>query len=240
MNSILRILTIVAAAVFLAVPALADGVLVFGGTGRLGAETVKQVLAAGHNVTVFARPTSSRERLEGLDVAFVVGDMLNEGEMVAAFKSSQPLIVIDASALYTGGHEEAMGNLIAGAKAAGGVKQIIHHGSVGAGQNMALFPHVDFSRLREILLDKRRAEKLLVESALSYTIIRNGIIENDDTLSSGRARMTEDATALGRITRVDLASVTMDCFEAQQCANKVFHALDDNLPWSPPSAEGAD
>ncbi len=245
-NPILRLSATLAVTLLICVPALADGVLVFGGTGRLGAETVKALIAAKEKVVVFARPTSDRSRLEGLDVSFVVGDMLNREEMIAAFQAVQPRIVIDASALYDAKHEEAVRNIVAGAKTSG-VEQIIHHGSVGAGDNMALFPHIDFANLEtaptsatmvSILLDKGRAEAILVESGLTYTIIRNGLLENDDSKSSGRARMTEDPTALGRITRVDLAAITMECFAAQRCANKIFHALDDNLSPRPP-AEGS-
>jgi uncharacterized protein YbjT (DUF2867 family) len=223
-------------AVFFSGVVSADGVLVFGGTGRLGSETVKQLIGVGEKVVVYARPTSDRSRLENLDVTFVVGDILNEGEVIAAFQQIQPRIVVDASALNAGRHEQAVSNIVAGGKAAG-VEQIIHHGSVGAGDNMKLFPDIDFTNLKAVLLDKGRAEATLIDSGLTYTIIRNGLIEYDDSLSSGRARMTPDRDALGRITRVDLAAVTMNCFAAPKCFNKIFHALDDNLPVGLPQAE---
>lgn len=216
------------------VPVFADGVLVFGGTGRLGAVTVKQLIAAGEKVTVFARPTSDRSRLTGLDVSFVVGDMLNADDVAAAFTTVMPRIVIDASALYNGSHEPAVRNLVAAARAVK-VEQIIHHGSVGAGDNMALFPEIDFTALEATLLDKGRAEDVLINSGLTYTIIRNGLLDPDDSKSTGGARLTQDPAALGRITRVDLAAITMECFAAARCANKIFHALDDNLPVNLPS-----
>jgi uncharacterized protein YbjT (DUF2867 family) len=216
------------------VPAFAEGVLVFGGTGRLGAATVNQLIAAGEKVTVFTRPTSDRGRLAGLDVSFVVGDMLNAEDVAAAFTTVMPRIVIDASALYNGSHEPAVRNIVAAAQAVR-VEQIIHHGSVGAGDNMALFPEIDFTALEATLLDKGRAEDVLINSGLTYTIIRNGLLDSDDSKSTGRARLTPDPAALGRITRVDLAAVTMECFAAARCANKIFHALDDNLPVNLPS-----
>ena len=81
-----------------------------------------------------------------------------------------------------------------------------------------------------MLQDKGRAEAVLVDSGLNYTIIRNGLIEYDDSLSSGKARLTEDDTVLGRITRVDLADVAMECFRAAHCNGKIFHATDDTQP----------
>ena len=44
MTSILRILATIVVALLVSLPAMADGVLVFGGTGRLGSEVVKELL----------------------------------------------------------------------------------------------------------------------------------------------------------------------------------------------------
>lgn len=121
----------------------AEDVLVFGGTGRLGSETVRQLLT---------------------------------------------------SALYSSQHEIAVRHIVAGARPVG-VKRIIHHGSVGAGDNMVLFPQID--------------------SGIQYVIIRNGLLDNNDSKSSGSARLTENVAARGRITRRDLAAVTMRCLESR-------------------------
>jgi uncharacterized protein YbjT (DUF2867 family) len=215
----------------------ADGVLVFGGTGRLGSESVKQIAKTGEKITVFARPTSDRSRLDGLEITFVTGDIYNAEDVAAAFATAKPHIVVDALALYPEGHEASIHNIVAGARLSD-VTQIIHHGSVGAGDNIKLFPDVDFSNLEAILLDKGRAEDALIDSGITYTIIRNGLIESDDSVSTGKARMTEDRTALGRITRRDLAAITMDCFAAPHCSNKIFHALDDNLEVNFPNQDG--
>ncbi len=238
MAKLLRASIFTAISLLVALPVLADGVLVFGGTGRLGAETVKELLAIDEKVTVFARETSDRGRLEGLDVSYVVGDLLDKDSTVAAFEAVQPSVVIDASALYGKSYEEAARNIVAGAKVSG-VDQIILHGSVGAGENMKLFPSISAPELQKVLMDKGRAETVLIESGLTYTIIRNGLIEYDDSLSSGKARITEDQTVLGRITRVDLADVTMQCFRAQHCENKIFHATDDTQPLRLPNENAA-
>ncbi len=57
------------------------GVLVLGGTGQLGSEIAKDLVGAGEDVTVLARPTSNRARLEGVDVTYVIGDMLADADM---------------------------------------------------------------------------------------------------------------------------------------------------------------
>jgi uncharacterized protein YbjT (DUF2867 family) len=236
MTSILRILATTLVIVLISLPAVADGVLVFGGTGRLGSEVVRELLKVDENVIVFARPTSDRVRLEGLDVTYVIGDLLDQDSVIAAFESVQPRIVIDTAALYGSSYAEAARNIVAGAKVAG-VEQIILHGSVGAGDNMKLFPSIQGNGLINVLIDKGHAESALIESGLPYTIIRNGLIEYDDSLSSGNGRITEDRTVLGRITRVDLAAVAMECFDEKQCENKIYHATDDSLPVRLPNQE---
>ncbi|OGW51379.1 MAG: hypothetical protein A2V62_06915 [Nitrospirae bacterium RBG_19FT_COMBO_58_9] len=51
--------------------------VVTGATGVVGANLVRQLLKAGHEVTVFVRETSNLSHLEGLPVTRVVGDILN-------------------------------------------------------------------------------------------------------------------------------------------------------------------
>lgn len=53
-------------------------ILVFGGTGRLGAPIVRLLLQVGEDVTVFARKDSTKERLAGLKVDYVTGDLTDE------------------------------------------------------------------------------------------------------------------------------------------------------------------
>jgi len=236
MTSIWRVLATIALTVLISLPAMADGVLVFGGTGRLGSEVVKELLEVDEKVIVFARPTSDRDRLQGLDVAYVIGDLLDQNSVIAAFESVRPRIVIDTAALYGSSYADAARNIIAGAKAVS-VKQVILHGSVGAGDNMKLFPSIQGEALVNVLIDKGHAESALIESGLPYTIIRNGLIEYDDSLSSGNGRITEDRTVLGRITRVDLAAVSMECFDEKKCENKIYHATDDSLPVRLPGQE---
>jgi uncharacterized protein YbjT (DUF2867 family) len=55
---------------------------VFGGSGQLGSDIVRMLVDAGHEVTVFMRPTSSPERLAGLPVEFVDGDVTVEQDVL--------------------------------------------------------------------------------------------------------------------------------------------------------------
>jgi len=206
------------------------GVLVFGGTGRLGAPIVKQLIASGEKVTVFARPTSDRHRLDGLAVSFVVGDLLSEGDVIAAFSGQPYRVVIDASArrgtqdLF---YATAMAHIVRGA-VDNGVQQIIYHSSVGAGDNMKMFPRADFSGMRDVLLAKGQAERTLVDSGIGYTIIRNGLLQPAGTPATEKARLTDDQSIMSVVTRADLAALTVECVDQPDCMNHIYHAVDDS------------
>jgi uncharacterized protein YbjT (DUF2867 family) len=204
-------------------------VLVFGGTGRLGAPIVRLLIDSGYTVTVFARPTSNRDRLVGVDVAYVTGDLMDADSVVEAVDGKRFRFVIDASARGASRNRfyaTAMRNILTAVNP-DQVRQFILHGSVGAGDNMELFPNVGFERMRDVMLAKGEAETLLKDSGIAYTIIRNGMVLPDGTPATGTALLTEDDGILDTVTRLDLATLTIQCLDKPGCMNKTFHAVDD-------------
>lgn len=227
----LRMLAIPIAVLMLSPASADDQVLVFGGTGRLGAPIVKRLVEAGYPVTVLVRPTSNRERLAGLDVTYLVGDLKDRDGMVAAMAGRQFRFVIDASAKdrgEVGFYNRSMENMLSALKDSQ-VQQFILHGSVGAGDNMKNFPDIPFGRMTATLQAKGEAEDMLRGSGIPYTIIRNGRILPDGTPGTGTAELTQDHTVMANITRADLAALTMQCLGNPDCLNKTFHATDPSL-----------
>jgi uncharacterized protein YbjT (DUF2867 family) len=226
-----RVALLAVSILFLAlVPARADGVLVFGGTGRLGAEIVKQLVnASAKEITVFARPTSDRSRLDGLDVTFLTGDALNEADVEAAIKSNDFRVVINAMAVTPSNpnknfYADGQINISKWAKETG-VKRVILNSAVGAGDSSAAYPDRLRPMFGNILKDKEAAENDLLNSGLEYTIIRNYSIMPESTPITGTAYLTEDRMATGRIGRADLAILNVYCLDGYLCENKIFHAI---------------
>lgn len=210
-------------------------VLVFGGTGQLGSAIVRELVGAGHPVAVFVRPSSDRSRLDGLAVSYVTGDILDAAQVMAAFDGKDIRTVVDATARGSADDEfypTAMAHIIAGAKA-GGVKQIILEGSVGAGDNVKQFPQANFGRMRSTLAAKGRAEQLLIDSGIGYTIIRNGILLSADLPPTRSARLSTDQRLMRKITRTDLAILTVRCVGNPDYMNGIWHAVDDSLDVPP-------
>ncbi len=208
------------------------GVLVFGGTGRLGSEVVHALIEDDQTVTVFARPTSDRSRLEGLPVDYVIGDVLVEEDVAVAMRSARFRVVVDALARSESGPSfyEISARHIAKWARETGVRQVVLHGSVGAGQSRTIYPEPSWSRMGELLTAKDAGERHLIESGVSYTIIRNFIIVAHGTMPTGNARLVADQTVKGNITRKDLAAFTVYCLDNDACANMIFHAIDETLP----------
>ena len=239
-------LSVLVAGVALTVPALADGVLLLGGTGQLGARVAKLLVAAGEDVTVLVRESSDRSALDGLDVDYVVGDLMDEASVKAAFDGRSYRAIINTVRAPTQIEDFYLrsSTYVAQAAKAGGVQQIIHHGAVGAGANRLLHPDVPWSRvpgLEARMLDHGAAEEVFFSTGIPTTIIRNSRVWPDDTPPSGNAVLTEDRSTLTPITRADLAHFTMECLDNEDCYGKVFHNKDDSLTWPPPDfgeAEG--
>lgn len=214
-------------------------VLVIGGTGQLGAEIVRRLVARGHQVTVFVRPSSDRSRLAAWPVEYVTGDLFSEADMAAALTARQYGAVVVALRVMDGDvnfYSKALTPLARHARK-GGVGQIIHHGAVGAGANVAKFQQLGWERvpgLLDRLRDQGVGEDLLRGSGVPYTIIRNSRIYPADHPATGRAELTEDDSVITPMTRADLAELTLQCLGAKRCLNRVFHVRDPSLAWPPP------
>jgi len=214
-------------------------VLVLGGTGQLGARIVTLLVDAGEDVTVFVRPTSDRSRLNGLAVDYVVGDLLNDNDVAAVFESGtyRAVIIAVRAPLPKKDFYKIFSRNVATHASEAGVTQIIHHGAIGAGDNMALHPDVPWASvpgLSERMVDHGKAEETFLNSGIGTTIIRNSRVWPDDTPSTGNAELTEDQRTLTPITRADLARFTMDCLDNAAYAGKIFHAQDTSLSRPPP------
>jgi uncharacterized protein YbjT (DUF2867 family) len=232
----IRLLSAVAFSFFALSPVVraADGgVLVLGGTGQLGSEIVKALVAAGQDVTVLVRESSNRSRLDGLKVSYVVGDMLTEADIEGVFKAKSYRVVVDASnAPFDGSQDfyEKSQRIVAKWAAATGVNQLILHGAIGAGDSAALI-NVEkaFEVQRKAIASKTVAEEILVSSGVPYTIIRHLTLLPMQFKESGHAKLTKDRRVVGAVTRDGLARLTRECLDNPSCMNVMFHAVDEQL-----------
>jgi dihydroflavonol-4-reductase len=72
--------------------------LVTGGTGHLGSMLCRALRERGIETTVLVRPSSSREALEGVDVSFVEGDVLDGASFARAARGCS--VIFHAAAIF--------------------------------------------------------------------------------------------------------------------------------------------
>jgi uncharacterized protein YbjT (DUF2867 family) len=215
-------------------PAVAAGaeVLVFGGTGQLGSEVVRALLAAGHDVTVFRRPGSDLARLQGLKVKEAIGDATLERDVQAAFAAQRYDVAVNTLAKGRSDPPEFYSTTqraITAAAKATGVKQLILHSSVGAGESRAIYPETMWPRMKDVLLAKDVAERELIASGVPYTIVRNAVLRNDAPGVREQAQLDADQRRFGAVTRSGLGRLTAECTLQPACLGRIYHAVDPNV-----------
>lgn len=186
-------------------------------------------------VTLLRNPTYAVE-LEALGAKVMLGDALNNPTLEAAMSNCG---AIDAVITTMGGLPSDRGeradcegnkNLIDLA-VKHGVKKFILVSSIGSGNSVvAIAPQV-LQALGAILKEKEKAEQHLVNSGLTYTIIRPGGLKSE--AATGNAVLTEDPTISGIIHRADVARLVCDCLNSDRANNKVLSAIDRHMLFKP-------
>ncbi len=206
-------------------------ILIFGATRGTGLELTKLLTARGDSVTAFVRPTSDRSGLEPLGVEFIVGDALVADEVQAAFaEGSYRAVITTLGCFRCEVPPDYIGNknVFDAAKTAG-VGRVIMISSVGAGDSADTPPWISKWFLKDILVLKTQAEDHLRNSGLAYTIIRPGALKDGE--ATGNGMLTEDVTAMGIITRKDLAQLMLEALDDEAAAGKIYTAKDSEMTW---------
>ena len=207
------------------------GVLVFGGTGQAGSDIAKLLVAKGETVSVFARASSDRKRLEGVKVSYLTGDALVAADVDAAMMKAKPRVAINA----LGRPRDQWGfwaisqiNMTAAAKKAG-VQELIYLSSVGVGDSALAYTPEARERTKVVHAERLIAEENIKASGLAYVIIRIGGVNWYGKPPTGKASLTEDRNVLGMIQYSDLAQLTVDCIGNPKCANKTWASADPTV-----------
>jgi dihydroflavonol-4-reductase len=113
--------------------------LVTGGTGFIGANVARELVAAGATVRVLARPRSDRRALQGVPIEVVEGDLLDAGSLRRAVAGVQAVFHVaadyrlwtpDPAVVYRTNVDGTRAILDAAGQA--GVGRVVHTSSVGA------------------------------------------------------------------------------------------------------------
>ncbi|MBD1824495.1 SDR family oxidoreductase [Cyanobacteria bacterium FACHB-DQ100] len=208
-------------------------VLVAGASRGVGRE-IARLLQPNFTVIALLRSDAAVTELEALGIETTIGDAMNPEQLEAAFANRQ----IDAVISTIGGLPaegkradfEGNRNLVDAAVKAG-VKKFVLVTSIGSGESVVALPPRALEALGAVLKEKEKAEQHLIESGLTYTIVRPGGLKSEPPTGTGF--LTEDPKISGSIHRADVAELVCRCLISDRADGKILSALDRNQLFTP-------
>lgn len=208
----------------------ASYIFLAGASRGVGREIANYLTAQQIKIKALLRKPDAAADLEALGVQVVFGDALNVSDVERAMLTDEPIDTVIST--IGGVPDEATRadypgnkNLIDAAVKAG-VQKFILVTSIGTGNSVgALSPQV-LAVLQNVLIDKDKAEQHLINSGLTYTIIRPGGLKSEP--ATGSAVLTEDISIVGSIHRADVAQLVVRALNSERANNKVLSAVDKN------------
>lgn len=147
-------------------------VIVFGATGGVGQHVVEMAVAAGHEVTAFAR---TPEKLTTAGVNMIQGDAFNAQQVADAIVGQEAVISClgSSTGMKKSNELETMGKNIADGMEKAGVKRLIYCASAGVdGEIPGIMGKMMMKMLANPLADHRAALNYYKSKDVVYTIAR--------------------------------------------------------------------
>lgn len=216
-------------------------VFLAGASRGVGREIALLLRAKQVAVTALLRSDATQGELERMGVTVMLGDALDHDATARAMASVDP---IDAVISTVGGvsddgvRSDFIGNrnlidayrALRTTESEPGVRtraRFILVSSIGAGDSAVAIPSQVRERLAGALDEKTAAEAHLIQSGLTYTVIRPGGLKSEP--ATGRGVLTQDSRISGTIHRPDVARLVSDCLMSDRADNVVLAAVDRDL-----------
>lgn len=197
-------------------------VVVFGATGKTGEQAWKQLLEAGHDVTVFGR--SVERRCADERVAKVQGDVL-DSEAVSIGVEAQDAVLVCLGPVSTKDQttlSQGAANIVS-AMQSHDIRRVVFVSAAGVGESWKQIPWyaklLFGTVLRKILAEHAREEEIFAASALDWTAVRAAVLTNK--AATGRI-VASNAGPIKTIPRADLAAFLVAELVNQDYVNRAI------------------
>ncbi len=201
-------------------------VLVIGANGNIGKLTCNILADQGHTVKAMVRKEEQQEHFQHPNIEAVLGDLEQDFEHV--FKDIDTVIFTAGSGGHTGpektdavDYEGAVKSINFAQKHH--VNQFIMVSSIGADT-----PEKGPEGLQHYLEAKRKADNVLLESPLNYTILRPGALTDEDGM--GLIQAKKKLNERGSIPRADVARTLAACLGNEKVSRQVFELIEGEVP----------
>jgi putative NADH-flavin reductase len=197
--------------------------LIFGSTGSVGRQIVKQALEQGHTVTAFARHPGKLD-IEHPNLKLFQGDVLDLTAVEQAIQGQDVVICTLGSGQKLTGTVRSEGTRhIIQAMEQFGIRRLICQTTLGAGDSWGnldfYWKYIMFGFiLRKVFADHERQEALVRNSNLDWTIVRPGAFIDGPCTGKYRHSFpgTDRSIAL-KISRADVADFILKQLSDQSC-----------------------
>lgn len=206
-------------------------VFLAGASRGVGEQIAFQLMENHIKTKVLLRSETTKTQLESMGCKVAMGDALEVPAVEAALLGEEPIdtVISTIGGLpQEGQRADYLGNKnLIDAAVKAGVKKFILISSIGSGNSKEALPPRALEALGEVLIEKEKAEECLINSGLTYIIIRPGGLKSEP--ATGNGILTENPKISGTIHRADVAHLVMRCLQSDAANNKVLSALDRNM-----------
>lgn len=182
-------------------------------------------------VKALLRTETTRSQLESMGIQVAMGDALDVAAVEAAMLGAEPIeaVISTIGGLpQDGQRSDYLGNKnLIDAAVKAGVKKFILVSSIGTGNSVVALSPQALEALGAVLKEKEKAENYLIESGLTYTIVRPGGLKSEP--ATGNGVLTEDERISGMIHRADVAQLVCQCLVSERVNHKILSAVDRNM-----------
>ncbi len=208
-------------------------IFIAGASRGVGREIATILIDRGYTVVALLRTIDTQVELERLGAKVVIGDATVYADVDRAMKTHTPIAAIISTIgglPVDGQRADYLGNknLIDAAKATG-IPRFLLVSSLGAGATKDAIPPQAYQSLAAVLAEKERAEQHLVESGLTYTIIRPGGLKSAP--ATGNGVLTVATNVAGSIHRADVAALVCGCLKGTNAENVILSAFDRQMTY---------
>jgi nucleoside-diphosphate-sugar epimerase len=217
----------------------ASYIFLAGASRGVGREIAKCLTEQNQKVKALLRSEASRPELEAMGINVVMGDALDAAAMEQAMLGDEPIsaVISTIGGLPKDGERaDYLGNKnLIDAAVKAGVQKFILVSSIGSGESVVAIPPQALEALKTVLIEKEQAEKYLMQSGLTYTVIRPGGLKSEP--ATGNGILTEDYKVAGSIHRADVAQLVCQCLFSDAANNKILSAVDRTQMYGNPEFE---
>lgn len=205
-----------------------ERVLVIGAHGKIGRIFCDLAARAGYNLCAMVRTAEQREHFEASDTPCTMGDL--EADFAPALDGFTHVVFTAGSGGHTGADKTILVDLYGAirsieASEKGGIEHFVMLSALGCDDPLSA-P----SGLRHYMVAKKLADERLVASPIPHTILRPGLLSDED--ASGQVCTDLQRAATHSISRANVAHCILAALESRQSRGHVVSLLDGETPIS--------